>query len=209
MDIKKNEKKSILSKKKENKKSSTVSLEVQIRKAGMRNPSCRGSFVLKEAQKCCLSQNPPGLKLQSIPWNGIQALEFPIPVLTPQVLQVLDDGRGLQNWGISKWNSVFSNAAWVNYPLLLFPTLPVKKLHLLWYTHKILVWNEGIIQYSTKVWTFRMRNVCSLRCPWDSDSLQILFMGFLFYFVVAEGTLLKRIPVKTQNPCQKCIRFSS
>lgn len=57
-----------------------------------------------------------------------------------------------------------------------------------------------------------MRNVCSLRWPWDFHSLQILFMHFLFYFAVAEGTLFKRIPVKTQNlplnPCQKCIRFS-
>lgn len=56
-----------------------------------------------------------------------------------------------------------------------------------------------------------MRIACSLRCPWDSHSLQILFLGFLLHFVVAEGSLLNRIPVKTQNlplnPCQKCIRF--
>lgn len=74
------------------------------------------------------------------------------------------------------------------------------------------MWNEIIIQCSTEVETFRMRTLCSLRCPWDSHGRQILFMGFLLYFVVAEGTLLKRIPMKTQNfplnPCQKCIRLS-
>lgn len=55
-----------------------------------------------------------------------------------------------------------------------------------------------------------MRKICFLSTTWDSHSLQILFMGFLLYFVIAEHTLLKRIPVKNYNlllyPCQKCIR---
>lgn len=74
--------------------SSTVSFEVQMRKPGRRNPSYRDSFVpprsWNESKKCCFSQNHPGPKLQTIPWNLIHPLEakftlhFPILILTPQ-----------------------------------------------------------------------------------------------------------------------------
>lgn len=99
--------------KKGKKKSSTVSLKVQMRKPGKRNPSYRDSFVpprsWNESKKCWLSQKHPGLKLQTITWNLIHPLEAELalhfPIFSVSLLGVLHVfgwwqgiARHLQSW---------------------------------------------------------------------------------------------------------------
>lgn len=54
-----------------------------------------------------------------------------------------------------------------------------------------------------------MKKVCSLRALWDPYTLQMLLVGFLLYFVTAEGRPAKENPMKklssSESPCQKRI----